>query len=90
MDRENKKVSFHEAAAPLPGDEKLLVVINHGASENKRQRKRSRAVSNVSLESDGGDKEEEQSLVPTESFVSMLQVLLQKLALYFGARWSRS
>ena len=69
MDKD-KKVSFDVFPEPHAGDEELLVVVNQGASDSSRVRRRSRAVSKVSMGSEAEEEIEDQSIARTESSVS--------------------
>ncbi|XP_073259061.1 transient receptor potential cation channel subfamily A member 1-like [Porites lutea] len=66
MDKD-KKVSFDVFPEPHAGDEELLVVVNQGASDSSRVRRRSRAVSKVSMGSEAEEETEDQSIARTES-----------------------
>ena len=66
----DKKVSFDVFPEPHAGDEELLVVVNQGASDFSRVRRRSRAVSKVSMGSEAEEETEDQSIGRTESSVS--------------------
>lgn len=70
MANEGKQVHFQEA----PGDEKLLVAFNEGASDGARQRKRSRAVSKVSMGSETGEEEDKQGIDRDDSIVSLTKL----------------
>lgn len=69
MDKD-KKVSFDVFPEPHAGDDELLVVVNQGASDLSRARKRSRAISKVSMGSEAEEEIEDQSIARTESSVS--------------------
>ena len=77
-----KKVSFGEPPPSEQNEDELLVVVNDGTFETKRQRKRSRAESKVSMGSDTGEKEEIQSHVRTDSFVSIRSTVFQGIFAY--------
>ncbi|KAL9951416.1 hypothetical protein ACROYT_G044075 [Oculina patagonica] len=77
MANEDKKVSFQEN----PGDEKLLVVFNEGASNGPRQRKRSRAASKMSMGSETGEEEEKPALDRDDSVKSPKSDRLHQLIL---------
>lgn len=67
-----KKVSFQEPDDSQPEEKELLVVVKDDAGEKQRKRKRSRSVSEVSM--DGDEKMEENSAVLSESVVSRLKI----------------
>lgn len=69
MDK-GKKVSFDVFPQPHAGDDELLVVVNQGASDFSRARRRSRAISKVSMGSEAEEEIEDQSIARTESSVS--------------------
>ena len=71
MDK-GKKVSFQEPDDSQLEEKELLVVVKDDAGEKQRKRKRSRSVSEVSM--DDGEKMEENSAVLSESVVSRLKI----------------
>ena len=81
MDKK-RKVTFDEPYPSLPADDQLLVVVKEGAGENLRQRKRSRAASKLSMQSDTSEEGGDQSHVRTDSVVSFVAYRLKKLCTF--------